>query len=153
MITIFLLAFIVCLVSNLITTGEAYIFFARFITLVNSYGDRKPKPALDISDRFLEIQYTHQGRKYAVMVLKREPLRWVVSSALKVGQWVDRTKKIEYYAGPFRNFHGLGTTPKHISPKYEKLGFKFEDGAVLHVLPDQVILKAIHDFYKEVKVE
>jgi hypothetical protein len=104
-------------------------------------------------NRFLEIQYIHAGRKYAIMVLKKEPLKWVMSSAFKGGQWVDRTKKLEYYAGPFRNFHGLGMTPKHISPKYEKLGFRFADGAVLHVQPDQVILKAIHDFYKDIKTE
>jgi len=152
MITIFLLAFIYCLVSNLITNGEAYIFFARVITFMNSAGQKNQKIARDVG-RCLEIEYLHAGRKYAVMVFKKQPLPWLKVAAKKNGTWIDKTDKVIYYAGPYRNFHGLGLTPHHISPKYEILAFRFADEAILHVKPDQVIVTAIRDFYQSVKTE
>lgn len=143
---IFLFVFIAVLLANLVRSGEAYIYFSRFITAVNSVKDKSPRYAT-VRGKIMEIEYKAGKSKYAVIVLKRDPLNWIEARALKGGQWLDRTAKLLYYAGPFRNFHGLGLTPLHISEKYEKIALLFADGAMVHIERNEVIIPTIKAFY------
>lgn len=145
---IFLFAFIAVLLANLVRSGEAYIYFSRFITAINAVKDKSPRYATT-RGKVMEIEYKAGKNKYAIIVLRRDPLNWVKAGALKNEQWVDRTVKLLYYAGPFRNFHGLGLTPAHISEKYEKIALQFADGALIHIERNQAIIPTIKAFYAD----
>lgn len=150
MITIFLIAFVVVLCLNLISNGEGYIYFTRLITAINNIRDKSPRYAKN-KDTLIEIEYKFGRRRYGILVLKKNPLQWTQVGALKNGEWLDRTAKITYLAGPFKNFHGMGIAPKHISKKYEKLAFKFGDGTIIHVSHNDTIVPRIKAAYESIK--
>jgi hypothetical protein len=142
--------FIICFVVNLIGSGESYILFARMITIINSLREQAPKRAI-IKDRSINVEYRFGKRIYCIMILKKPPMQWVHVAALENGEWTNKTGEMEYHAGPFKNFHGLALTPRHINPNYEKVAFRFEDNAIIHVLPDEIISRKLKQSYTAIK--
>lgn len=148
MITVFLLAFIFCLISEMIANGEAYIIFSSLLITFNSIGRDSIGSAVN-RDRYIEIPYFYGKYRFSIMIMKREPLKWTGVGSLENGKWVNRTRYVLYYSGPFKNFHGLGLTPRHIIPTTEKFSFAFIDGSVIHVNKDQCIVPTIKEFYRK----
>lgn len=148
MVTFFLLLFVVTLIIDLASSGHAYIIFSRLFIWWGEYKSKGPMPPLDFK-KHIETTYIVDGQKYAVLVLKRPTLGWVKCGVLKDEEWIDRTDKILYYSGIFRNFHGIGITPAHISTKYKKMAFVFQDGANIHVESNKVIYTTLKEFYSK----
>ena len=143
MLTILLITFLIVLALNIVSGDSNYIYFSRVITWVNSMKKSGPVPAIDVGS-FIVAEYTVRGKPYGVLIRKDVPLNWCdVGAEIEEDQWVDVTAKVSYYAGPFRNFHLLTLRPLQIDPRFRKLGFRFQDGSVIHVGGNEIIFNAL----------
>lgn len=147
MIEIFHLTFGICLAINLIKNGEGLMILTKVITIVNSIRDKSPRFAGQKS-KFITVEYKFGKRIYCIMVPIKETLPWVHVGAFYDGQWNEKSAKITRYAGPFRNFHSLPLRPQDLSEKYEKLAFRFRDGAVIHVERNEIIVSKLKNEYE-----
>ena len=147
MYSLFWIAFAICLIVNLIKSGEAYSLFYRYVNLVNSIQDKSPRDALKRSNRII-TEYKFGKRIYAV-ILKPSPNLgwncWTQVFIFKEGtlEPPDKTGKIIHYAGPWRTFHFQRITPNDINPKYLKMAFRYDDGNVIQVGRDEIIIEKL----------
>lgn len=56
---------------------------------------------------------------------------------------IRKTGKIQYLAGPFRNFHNTRNTPHDLNAKYLKMAFLYPDDAVIHVDTHESIIEKL----------
>jgi hypothetical protein len=148
MMTIFLIIFIVLVVLESIENKEAYIYFSRLISYLNSLATSKKSPVSDHLNH-IEIEFSYGKDCFGIILPKRNPLKWVEVRALKNGKWVNKTNKLLYFAGPYKNFYGTAITPQQISDKYEKLAFGFIDGSIVHVQKNSPIMLSFKKFFSK----
>jgi hypothetical protein len=150
--TICLAAFIIAVIVKYIREDKSYILFSRAVTMANSITDKSPRYAT-VENRFLVVEYKFGTRIYRLIIPKKSPMTWVKVGAMKAGsdKFVNRTSKIEYFAGPFKNFHELPVKPRHISQKYVKLSFVFANGVKIHVEGEQPIYETLTRKLNEMK--
>lgn len=139
MYSLFLIAFVVCLLVNYVQDGGQFIVFSRVVEFANSFREATPRSAKRHHNA-LGIEYKFGHKLFCVLLPRLKPLPWVQAAAMIDGQWVNKTQEIYYYAGPFKNFYGIPLTPEHIDSSWEKLAFRFENDTVVHVQPKEVIL-------------
>jgi len=149
---LFLFAFLIAFIVKQIRDDKSYILFSRAVIMANSIRDKSPRYAT-IENRFLTVEYKFGNRIYKLIIPKRRPMTWVKVGALKQGsdKFVNRTSKIEYFAGPFKNFHELPLKPRNISEKYIKLSFVFSNELRIHVNSDQPIYETLLTKLKEIE--
>jgi len=131
--------------------GEGLAVLIQFISYSNSFKEPEPKEAVE-RPGFLEIEYKYKNRPFCVIIPKKkiQPWNnWSVVAVMKNDKWIVKTGKIYYYSGPCKNFHGFGVCPRHISLKYEKMAFKYKNGAMIHVLSDEAITEKLKKTYEE----
>lgn len=144
MYSIFWIAFAVCLLVNLIRSGEAYTLFYRYVSLVNDLKDKSPRSAHQRSSRII-TEYKFGKRIYAVILKESPNLGWNCWSQVFIfkegaAEPLNKTGKIIHYAGPYRTFHNQRITPNDLNPKYVKLAFRYPDDNVIQVAADEVII-------------
>ncbi len=160
MYCIFWIAFGICFAINLLKSGDGYILFYRYVTFMNKLKDPPIKFAFDRGESLL-TEYHYGRRIYGVTIGKYPPSAWNEwvqvavfkkpeinpqageISAQKVAEIsgpLVKTGKIEYYAGPFKNFHNKRDTPSDINRKYVKLAFMYADNSVIHVNQGEIII-------------
>jgi len=130
--------FAICLLINHIKKGGSLILLTKIVTLANSIREKSPRFAKE-KGKQIRIEYKYGDRIHCIIFDKKGMIPWTHAGALINGEWVDKTRKLKYFAGPLKNFHGLPVMPKHISPKYEKLSFIMDDGCKIHVLSNEII--------------
>lgn len=140
----FLWAFVICLVWNYIKNGGSFILFSRFVNITNSIREKSPRFAR-LTSTTMKVEYKYGKRIYCIVIPRKEPMQWIYAGVLKDGAWLNKTGKIEHFAGPFKNFYGLALTPRHISEKYEKLAFQFSNDLTIHIEPDEIIARKLKD--------
>ena len=138
MIEGFILAFGICLLINHIREGKSFILLTQLVTIANSIREKSPRNASE-KGKNLRIEYKYGNKIYCNIVPKKHPIPWTHAGALKDNQWINKTSKIKYFSGPFRDFHGVPLTPSHISSKYEKLSFIMDDKSRIQVMANEVI--------------
>jgi len=145
MYSLFWVAFAICLLVNLIRSGEAYTLFYRYVTLVNSIQDKSPRLAIKRSNRII-TEYRFVDKRIYAVILKESPNLgwncWKEVFVFKEGMTEppNKTGKIGHYAGPYKTFHFQRITPSDINPKYIKLAFRYADGNVIQVGADEIII-------------
>lgn len=144
MYSLFLIVFVICVVVNHVRNGDSYIVFSRIVSAVNSIREKSPRNASKKNSTY-RVQYKYGNRIYCIAFPLRQSMMWTRVGVLKNGHWEDKTAKIQYYAGPFKNFHSMPITPADIHPEYEALAFKFSDGSTIHVKSHEVILKTLRE--------
>lgn len=159
MYSIFWISFGICFVINSIRNGEAYLLFYRYMMYMNQLKEPKVNFAREDHDKLL-AEYHYGRRIYGVTIKKLPPVSWnewqqvaifktspvldlqgkpIVGSDEMLGPLV-KTGKIEYFAGPYKNFHNKRDTPKDLNKKYVKLAFMYADNSVIHVNHNEVII-------------
>lgn len=159
MYSIFWIAFGICFAINLIRNGEGYMLFYRYVTYMNQLKEPRVNFAYEDEDKLL-AEYHYGRRIYGVTIKKLPPVSWnewaqvavfksspvmgldgkpIVGSDEILGPLV-KTGKIEYFAGPYKNFHNKRDTPKDLNRKYVKLAFMYPDNSVIHVSRDEIII-------------
>jgi hypothetical protein len=146
MYCIFWIAFAICFVINLIKSGDGYQLFYKYVTFMNSMQQQPGAGIKSVSETkdTLLAEYFYKQRIYAVSIHRAPPTTWndwlevAVFKANHVDadgkvQPLKKTGKIQYLAGPFKNFHNSRDTPQQLNPKYLKLAFLYADNAVIHV--------------------
>jgi hypothetical protein len=142
MIEGFILVFGVCLLINHIREGKSFILLTQLVTIANSIREKSPRNASD-KGKNLNVEYKYGNRIYCILIPKRRPIPWTHAGVFKAGQWVNKTSKIKYYSGPFRDFHGFPITPANISQKYEKISFIMDDKSRIQVMPNENIAEKL----------
>ena len=138
MFSLFLLAFIMCLVYNYLDDGGNFAFFSRVVEMANSV--REPTPRAVRSNGSVLLHELKFGKRlYGMLIPKKVPLKWTTAAALVNDVWKDVTTEMEYWAGPYKDFYGIPVKPQHINESYDKLGFAFSHG-VIHVERQQIII-------------
>jgi hypothetical protein len=137
MIEGFILVFGICLLINHIREGKSFILLTQLVTIANSIREKSPRNASE-KGKYLKIEYKYGHRIYCDLIPKGRPIPWTHAGVLKDGEWINKTSKIKYYSGPFRNFPG-GMTPAYISDKYEKISFIMDDKSRIQVMPNEII--------------
>lgn len=139
MIEIFDLLFAISLLIYLSRNEEGLILLSKLITIVNNIRDKSPRQAKE-RRKSIAVEYKFGRRTHCILIPIKEPLDWIHAAGRIDGNWVDKTIKLHYYAGPFKNFHSLPLRGIDISPKYEVWAFRFRDGSVIHVQPTEIII-------------
>lgn len=150
--SILLFAFLIALIIKHLREDKSYVLFSKAVIMANSIRDKSPRYA-SIENNFLVVEYKFGTRIYRLIIPKRKPMNWVKVGALKRGtdKFVNRTSKIEHYAGPFKNFYELPLKPRNISSKYLKLSFVFPNGVKIHVDANQAIYETLIFKMKEIE--
>lgn len=144
MFSLFLIAFVICVIVNHIRNGDSFIVFSRIVSAANSIREKTPRNARR-KKTTMSVEYMHGQRIYCIMFPIRTQIKWTAVRVFKNGRWEDKTSKIEHFAGPFKNFHSMPITPADISPKYQIMAFKFPDGSIIHVKSNEGILKTFKE--------
>lgn len=164
MYSIFWIGFGICLIIDMIRSGEAYMLFYRYMMYMNQLKEPTVNFAKEFEDKLL-AEYHFGRRIYGINIKKVPPSSWnewaqvAIFKELVNTQIIDpvsgkvvgivpqedkgplvKTGKIEYYAGPYKNFHNKRDTPKDLNRKYAKLAFMYPDNSVIHVTGDEVII-------------
>ena len=151
MFSIFLCMFVFCLLVNIMRSGEGYNLFYRYVTFMNSLSDTSPRFART-KPHVMFVDYKVGKKTYGVLipaVIPAEHLKWIGVAVVKdiveesEPAVLDRTLKINYYAGVFKNFHGIPVTPKMISRSYKQMFFEYGGGVILTVERDQPIIATL----------
>ncbi len=142
MIEIFHLAFAICLLANLSRNGEGLILLAKVVTIINSIRDKSPRQANQLN-RSISVEYKFGRRTYCVLIPMKEPIEWTHCVGCLDGIWTDETSKIKFYAGPYNNFHSLPLRLVDINPNYELWAFRFRDGSIIHIQPNDIVVSKL----------
>lgn len=129
----------ICLITNLIRNGDGLILLTKIITIVNSIHDKSPRQS-GVRGRFMSIEYKFGRKTYCLLCPMRDQIPWTHAAAFINGNPVDVTKEMMYYAGPAKNFHSIPIRPKDFDESYEKLAFRFQNDAVIHIEHEEIIL-------------
>jgi hypothetical protein len=145
--TIVLLLFIICLVWDYIDEGGQFVAFSRFVEIANSFREPTPRKA-KIGKNAMVLEYKYGSKLYAMIIPQpQKPLKWISVGAFIDGKWVDATPDVNYIAGPFRDFGGIGLKPEHINPDFNMLGFVFSETEIVHVCKGEIILSKLKEKY------
>lgn len=144
MYSLFWITFAICLMINLIRSGEAYLLFYRYVSIVNDFKDKSPRSAFQRSNRII-TEYKFGKRIYAIILKESPNLGWNCWTQVFIfkdgfDEPFEKTGKIIHYSGPYRTFHHQRITPGDINPKYTKLAFRYPDENVIQVARDEVII-------------
>ena len=150
MLLIFLIVFVICLISNYIKDGGSFVFFSRVVEMANSIHEPSPR-GVKHSKYVMQHEYKYNNRIYSIIVPIKIPLRWTTAAGLIGSDWIQITKEMEYHAGPSRDFYGIPVTPEHINTAYDKIAFKFPGNTIVRVDKNEIIIIKLKKANKEIK--
>ncbi len=150
MLSIFLFAFVLCIIYDYIRDGGSFIFFSRVVELANSIHESSPR-GVKCSKYVMQHEYKYNNRIYSIIVPIKIPLRWTTAAGLVGNDWIQITKEMEYHAGPSKNFYGIPVTPEHLNPEYEKVAFRFPNNTIVRIDKNEIIIIKLKKANKEIK--
>lgn len=135
-----LVAMIVLLILDHLNDGGSFVFFAKIVDWYNSFGKPKISVAQKTED-CVYIEYKVGKRSYGLMYPIRKSLDWKsVVGMTKAGETVVVTDEFLYFAGPFRDFHGIPIKPEHINGEYTKIAFVYAENDLVEVNKNEIII-------------
>lgn len=135
-----LIVMIAIMIWDHIQDGESFLFFTRMADWYNSFKGPGMSKA-QRTDDCMFLEYKAGKDTYGLLIPSIKNPRWQgVVAVTKTGQELNVTDEFRYFAGPYRNFHGLPLKPLHINSEYVKVGFVFSQEDVVQVKSHEVIL-------------